>query len=343
MRGLAALPPALQVWLARGSPLSIDGQTLDPGFQLLTTLMQHRALVIPADPLEMRQRSDHDAVVFSDRDAEDDIGPIRDVTIAIDSQQRSLAARHYFPSGSASANTPLLLYFHGGGFVYGNLDTHDAVCRRLCRVARMPVLAVEYRLVPEHRYPDAINDAIAAFRWAHEHARELGSDGRVAVGGDSAGGNLSAVISQQLRDARDAKPIAQLLIYPAVDRRPEQAYPSLELFAEGFFLTRAAIEWFHGLYSADVPRNEPRISPAAHANLSGLPPALVVTAGFDPLRDEGNAYARSLRAAGTPSELICVEGLVHGFLNMTVVNRASLGAAIMIAERWREFVGALPR
>ena len=305
------------------------------------TLMQHRVPVIPVDPLQMRQRSDHDAVVFSDPDQ--DVGPIRDVTIELADQQRSLAARHYLPAAGASADAPLLLYFHGGGFVYGNLDTHDAVCRRLCRVAQMPVLAVAYRLVPEHRYPDAINDALAAFRWAHAHARQLGSDGRVAVGGDSAGGNLSAVISQQLRDAREPMPIAQLLLYPAVDRRPEQHYPSLELFADGFFLTRAAIEWFHALYSADVARTEPRISPAAHPRLTGLPPALVVTAGFDPLRDEGNAYAHALRSAGTPSELICIEGLVHGFLNMTVINRASLRAAIMIAERWREFVCALPR
>jgi len=230
----------------------------------------------------------------------------------------------------------LLVFFHGGGFVLGDLDTHDTTCRLLCRHADVHVLAVEYRLAPEHPFPAAQEDVMAAYAWACAHARELGADAaRVAVGGDSAGGNLSAVLCQLAVKNGLPAPALQLLLYPAVDRTVER--PSVGLFAEGFFLTRTDIEWFHERYvGPSLDRSDPRISPLLCPELSGLPPALVITAGFDPLRDEGEAYAQALQRAGTPVTLRRFDGLIHGFVNMGGVSRACRDAVVEIASMLRK-------
>jgi acetyl esterase len=226
-----------------------------------------------------------------------------------------IVARHYRPAAAEPA--PLLVFYHGGGWTIGDLDTYDALCRLTCRDAGVHVLSIDYRLAPEHPAPAAVEDAYAAFRWAHEYAGDLGAiPGKVAVGGDSAGGNLSAVVSQLARDAGGPLPVLQWLIYPRTDFTAKTR--SLSLFAEGFVLTKVDIDWFEEKYlgGSGIEPTDPRISPLLADTLSGLPPALVVTAGFDPLRDEGNQYAAALREAGAPVDLRTAGSLTHGFANL---------------------------
>jgi acetyl esterase len=246
----------------------------------------------------------------------------------------ALRARHYTPLEPSDA---MLVFFHGGGFVFGDLDTHDVPCRVLCRHTGAHVLAIDYRLAPEEPFPAGVLDARAALAWAHTHARELGVDpARIGVCGDSAGANLSAVVAQLAARDGGPAPVCQILFYPAVDRTSH--YPSLELFADGFYLTRAAIEWFHGQYVGTLPlepHDEARVNPLASKDLSGLAPTLLVTAGFDPLRDEGEAYARALAAGGNEVTVRRFGSLIHGFLNMVGVSPACRDAVIEIAGATR--------
>ena len=226
-----------------------------------------------------------------------------------------IRARHYRPPGGGTA--PLLVFYHGGGWVIGDLDTHDALCRLTCRDGGVHVLSIDYRLAPEHSAPAAVEDAYAAFKWAQEHAGELGAiPGRVAVGGDSAGGNLAAVVSQLARDEGGPAPVLQWLIYPRTDFTAQTR--SMSLFARGFLLTRRDMDWFHAQYlrGSGVDPTDPRVSPLLAESLSGLAPALIAVAGFDPLRDEGEAYAAALRAAGTAVDLRYMGSLTHGFVNL---------------------------
>jgi acetyl esterase len=214
----------------------------------------------------------------------------------------------------------LVVFFHGGGWVLGDLDTHDPLCRLTCRDADVHVLSIDYRLAPEHPAPAAVEDAYAAFLWATEHAADLGAiPDKTAVGGDSAGGNLAAVVSQRARDeggGRKAQPVLQWLIYPRTDFTAKTR--SLSLFADGFLLTKADIDWFNEQYlgGSAVEADDPRVSPLLADSLSGLPPALIATAGFDPLRDEGDSYAAALRAAGTPVDARSMGSLTHGFASL---------------------------
>jgi acetyl esterase len=227
------------------------------------------------------------------------------------------------------------VYLHGGGFVIGDVDTHDEPCRLLCRHAGTHVLSVDYRLAPEHPFPAALDDARAALRWARAHAAALGADAsRVAVGGDSAGANL-ATVAARLAAREGAPPDAQLLVYPPTDG--PTARPSRALFGDGWFLDRADRDAFMAHYTAGagVGEEDPRISPLRAADLGGLPPALVVTAGFDILRDEGEAYAAALAAAGTPVRAYGEDALPHGFIHMTGVAPAAHRAVVRLAFEWR--------
>jgi acetyl esterase len=224
----------------------------------------------------------------------------------------AIPVRHY----RAADGAPLLVFYHGGGFVVGGLDSHDALCRRISHDAGVHVLSVDYRLAPEHKAPAAADDADAAYRWALEHAGELGADpDKVAVGGDSAGGNLAAVVTQSARADGVRLPALQFLIYPVTDFG--SATVSKTLFAEGYFLSRADMDWFHGHYldGADIDGSDPRVAPLLATDLSGLSPALVATGGFDPLRDEGRAYAQALAAAGVPVDWREYGSLIHAFAN----------------------------
>lgn len=319
---LGALPEPLRSRLV-GPPVAIDGQTLEPEVALLLRIGRGLGGIAPGSVRRTRLSQNFAAKISG--------GPTeragaRDVSVP--GAHRPLSARFY-PSSEPKA--PLLVYFHGGGFVFGNLDTHDAPCRILREHGALNVLACTYRLAPEHRFPAAVDDARAAFAWASANAEALGADpARVGVGGDSAGGNLSAVVCQLAAREGGPAPAFQALIYPAMDGR--STWRSSALFSDGFYLTRDAIDWFYEVYAGpDEARSDPRVNPLAAPDLAGLAPALVVTAGFDPLRDEGEAYAERLRAAGVPVAVERFGSLPHGFFCMSGVSPKSRAAAIEIA------------
>ena len=245
-------------------------------------------------------------------------------------------ARIYRPEGTGPF--PTVAFFHGGGWVIGDLDTHDNMCRDICRGAQAVVVAVDYRLAPEHPFPAGIEDAVAAAKWVVAHARELGGNDTVGVAGDSAGGNFSAVVAQQLRDA--GIPLAaQFLIYPAVDHATA-TYPSITQNAKGYFLETETMVWFYQHYVGGFDNAmDVRLAPLQNANLAGLPPAVVVTAEFDPLRDGGEAYANALRSAGGQADYIAGPGMIHGFFDM---GRWSPGAQAIMQQSIGRF-GALLR
>jgi acetyl esterase len=226
--------------------------------------------------------------------------------------------------------TPTLVYLHGGGFVIGDLDTHDQACRRICRDADATVLSVAYRLAPEHPFPAGVEDALAAVRWAADHLDELGA-GILAVGGDSAGANLSAIVAQTVPDLL----AAQVLIYPALD--PIGDYPSRHDNATGYFLDQPTMDWFGAHYLAGVAPDlaDPRLVPMLGA-LAGGSPAVVATAEFDPLRDEGEAYAAKLRDAGVPVDAVRYDGLIHGFIDMGPWSAACADAVTDLNARIRK-------
>jgi acetyl esterase len=253
-----------------------------------------------------------------------------------------IPVRLYRPRGSGAADRlPALVYFHGGGWTIGDLDTHDVVCRELANLARCAVVSVDYRLAPEHRFPAAVEDALAATRWVVREAEALGLDPRrVAVGGDSAGGTLAAVVALVFRDAGAPRLAMQVLIYPATDMAADTA--SHLRFAEGHLLTRDAILWFRSNYLRG-PEDETdwRASPLKARDLSGVAPAYIVTAGFDPLVDEGRAYADRLQAAGVPVTYECFEGMIHGFVTMGGAIAAAHHALLRCAQGLRTaFAGA---
>lgn len=227
-----------------------------------------------------------------------------------------LGFRLYRPNGPERA--PALLFLHGGGGVFGSVETHDSLCRLLAAKARAAVISLDYRRAPEHKFPAAVDDAFAAFRWLAASADALGIDAaRIAVGGDGAGGGLAAAMCHMARDAGGAAPALQFLFYPFVDRL--QKSESRRAFASGYLVTDALIDWLTELYVAPDRRGDPRASPLLAADVAGLPPALVVTAGFDPLRDEGRAYADRLRQGGIAVIDRHYPGMVHGFFNMSAV------------------------
>ncbi|MBW4717913.1 alpha/beta hydrolase [Saccharothrix obliqua] len=221
-----------------------------------------------------------------------------------------IPVRVYTPHGDGPF--PALVWFHGGGWVIGSLEENDSTCRVLCNAVGMVVVSVDYRLAPEHRYPAAAEDAYAALKWVADHGAEIGVDGRIAVGGESAGGNLAAVVSLMARD-HDGPPIAlQLLASPVT--APPGDRPSYVDYGEGHFLSRADMEWFFSQYPRDPSDlDDPYLAPLAASHLGGLPPALVLTAEYDPLRDEGEEYAHRLLDAGVQVTLIRYEGQIHGF------------------------------
>jgi len=236
---------------------------------------------------------------------------------------------------------PALVYFHGGGWVIGDLESHDQLCRALANAIPSIVVAVDYRLAPEHKFPAAAEDAIAATRWIAENAARLGVDaGRLAVAGDSAGGNLAAVVSLDARDRGAPRIVHQVLIYPGTDMR--MGWPSLERHAQQLPLTRAGMQWFVGHYLGnESDKNDWRASPLLARSLENLPPALVITAGFDPLCDEGEAYAEALRKAGVVVAHERFEGQIHGFVSMgRIIADAGRAVALSAAALRASFRGA---
>tara|TARA_B100002052_G_scaffold296575_1_gene325339 strand:+ start:693 stop:1751 length:1059 start_codon:yes stop_codon:yes gene_type:complete len=329
-RALLGLPEGVLRAMA-GKPVEKDGQTLDLQCQMLLKIMKTRGVALGGGQVDAARRMM--------RDQSGTLGP----TVPADIETKSISlprtggpdipARLYRPD-AANQQVPAIVFLHGGGFVVGDLESHDAVCRALAHHACCGVVAIDYRLAPESPAPAASEDAVAAFRSVAAQADELGLDaGRLAVAGDSAGGNLAAIVAQQTK--HDAHPPCyQALFYPVVDFFEDRA--SKDLFAEGFFLEKASMDWFESHYvPADMDKKDPRVSPL-YGELTGLAPALVQTGGFDPLRDEGEAYAEALRAAGVAVTLEREAGLIHGYLNLAggvrEADRALQQAATYIRE-----------
>jgi acetyl esterase len=237
--------------------------------------------------------------------------------LAIPSPAGPIPARIYMPAKPRQTNglAPCLVFYHGGGWVIGDLDSHDVVCRKLANEGELIVISVDYRLAPEHKFPAAVDDAIEAAKWIAANAKQLGIDAsRLMVGGDSAGGNLAAVVAIAARDGNGPAIAGQLLIYPATDfamTHPSHSEPETSLL-----LTHSVIRWFSNHYLGDADINDWRASPARVKTLVGLPPAYVLTAGADPLRDEGDEYARRLKEAGVPVTYRTFPGQFHGFFTM---------------------------
>jgi acetyl esterase len=323
-------------WLQRGafgSPPHRDGQELEPDLHALLRLARlfgEDSVAAGHSPKQAREQNRADA----DAAAGSPLPMARVEPRSIPGPAGEIPARLYLAPSAAPPPPPLLVYFHGGGWTIGDLDTQDGPCRFLAAHSGVAVLSVDYRLAPEHPFPAAVEDALAAFRWAAESAAEIDVDpARIAVGGDSAGGNLAAAVSLLAR-GDNPRPAMQALIYPVTDATG--GGPSRDLFAAGFMLTKADMEWFERHYLPEASmREDPRVSVLRAGDLSGLPPAYVATAGFDPLRDEGEAYAERMRAAGVSVALRRHPGLIHGFANMTAVSRSARAAMLELAGALR--------
>lgn len=326
---LRRLPEA---WIRRlaGPPWVVRGRTLDPQLQLRARAGAGQTPFHRMSAAEAR-RSSGKALALG-------AGPVRPMAEvqhrAIPGPGGPIPVRAYRPAGP-SGRRPLLLYFHQGGLVLGDLDWCEPFCTQLAESARCPVLSVDYRKGPEHRFPAAQEDAVAAFRWARAHAEEMGGDPeRLAVGGDSAGGGLSAHVTHALRRAGEPQPVLQLLVYPWVTAYADNA--SYRDFAEAWPLTPEGMRWFLD-HSANGPADwrDPRLSPLLEDDFAGLAPALVYTAGFDPLCDEGRDYAEKLAKAGVPVSHRCFDPLCHSF--------TSLGAVPCAAEALEEIARDVER
>jgi acetyl esterase len=326
LRALFALPTPVRRLIA-GRPVRLDGQTLDLDAQLLLKMQRLSGIELHGETERLAR-----AAISGGRELVD--GPrIEPVTTKDLVLPNDIPARLYRP-GELPDGSPLLIFFHGGGFVIGDLDTHDQLCRFLARNAGVRVLSVGYRLAPEDPFPAAVEDCLTAFKWAAAEATALGADPKlIALGGDSAGGNLAAVTALQAASG-SPRPVFLLLIYPTVDATTRRR--SRELFGNGYFLTDPGMDWFMERYVPDpATRSDPRVSPLLAEDLSGLPPTYIATAGFDPLRDEGELFARRIAEAGVPVVLRRHEGLFHGFASMTGLGHSFREATLEAASALR--------
>ncbi len=320
---LALRMPISWVNILAGPPVMVDGRILDGRTQWFLRLLASSGQQSLSELGVARARAEFDVfqAMMGGRPAP--VGEIVDRTIP--GPGGRLRIRLYRPAGSVTRLLPTILYFHGGGFVIGSLEGYDLPCRYFCAETGCALVAVDYRLAPEHKFPAAIDDAMAAYAWLASEPAGVGIDpARIVVAGDSAGGTIAAVLAQQLRGTPHP-PCLQWLIYPATDFGGDSR--SHESCATGFLLTRADMEWFFQHY-LNHPEEiaDPRVSPLRAADLSNLPPALVFTAGFDPLRDEGRAYADRMAAAGVKTIHREFDSLIHGFVGMRGAQQAAARA-----------------
>jgi acetyl esterase len=288
---------------------------IDPDLAGLIALLEAGTPMPEQTPEEARASFRRLTVGLRKADALVDVGAVVDAVVP--GAAGDLAARVYRPEGEGPF--PTVVFFHGGGFVIGDLDTHDNLARTLCRRTTSVVVSVAYRLAPEFPFPHAVDDCVAATRWIQAHLEAYGGAARLAVAGDSAGGNLAAVVTQQVPGL-----FAQLLIYPTTDGENGD-HPSREENGSGYFLDVPTMEWFMHHYGPQDPE-DPRLAPLQRRELDDLPPAVVVTAELDPLRDEGEAYAAALEKAGVPVEQHRYDGMIHGFMDMGAYSAAALAA-----------------
>ena len=320
---LALRMPISWVNILAGAPITVDGRTLDGRTQWFLELLA-RSGQPPTHKMSVADaRAEYDAFLPALGGRAAPVGEIVDRTI--DGPAGRLRVRIYRPPGTVVRLLPAILYFHGGGWVVGSLEGYDLACRYICARSGCAVIAVDYRLAPEHKFPAALDDALAAFRWLSAGAISLGVDpARIIVAGDSAGATIATVLARLARH-ETPPPCLQWLFYPATDLAMDSA--SYGSCGEGFMLSRLDMEWVraHYLNSLDEVA-DPRVSPLRADDLAGVAPALIYTAGFDPLRDEGRAYADKLTAAGVKTIHREFESLIHGFLGMRGALQASARA-----------------
>jgi acetyl esterase len=306
---------------------------LDPQAAALLKLLQDNRVPPVYTQTPAQAREAYRARRGYSQPAPPNVGSVSDH--AVEANGARFMVRAYQPCNRSPANLPALVYLHGGGWTIGDLDTHDVLCRSLCDQAGMVVVAVDYRMGPEHRFPAAYLDSLAAFQWVVSQASVLGVDAtRIAIGGDSAGGNLAAAVCIGLR-GQAPSPAFQLLIYPATHMHPTTE--SHRVNGQGYLLTREAIAWFAGHYLSDpTDADDWRASPLLAASHAQLPPALVLTAGYDPLRDEGLQYANALSQAGVPCQYVCFERQIHGFITMGRIITEANTAVSLCAQALRQ-------
>ena len=332
-----SLPSPILRAMSGGEAVEVGGRTLDPQFQLMTYTAKKgpKMTDFPAPVARAAAAAGFKAAG----------GPLEPGVTAEDfdipAPHGALPARSYRPDNQDAA-APVFVYLHMGGGVIGDLDTGHAFCSILAKGARCAVVSVDYRLAPEHQFPAGLDDSLFAYRWTRDNAARFGAPaGIAAVGGDSMGGNFSAIICQDLKLAGEAQPVLQLLLYPATDITSQTQ--SMTTYADAFPLTTETMTWFMGHYvPAGIDHAGVRLSPMKASDLSGLAPAIVVTAGFDPLSDQGEVYAHRLLEAGVPALYRCYEPLVHGFIGFTGLVKAADIAAREIAGLVRQgFEGKL--
>lgn len=333
VRQLAAAPERLLRTAFGDPPRSDRGFELDLPTHALLRLMAltRRGQLHELDPVRARAIARRDGMLVDVPPAS--LAEQRD--IEIDGDAGPLRARVYRPK--VAGPRPIVLWVHGGGFVIGGLETHRSTCSNLAARSGCIVVAVDYRKAPEHKFPAAVDDSLASFRWVRDHAEQLGGRPRqLAIGGDSAGGNLSAVVCQRLRELDEPQPALQVLIYPSTDSH--HSFASHRLFGEDLLLTADMLRWFSDHYlRGPEDRDNPWASPLLATRFDGLAPALIHTAGFDPLRDEGQAYADALQAAGVEVDYRCYERLIHNYLAMGSASAANRAAIDDLGDALRRF------
>jgi len=328
---LLSLPAPILRLMSGGGVVYQGGRTLDPRIQFLAAQARNAPPMQVLSPADARAASAAGIALVA---GQPEPG-VRIEGLTIEGPAGAIPARAYRPAAQ-SPEAPLMIYAHMGGGVIGDLETCHTFCSILAGAAHAPVISIDYRLAPEHRFPAGLEDMLAAVRWGRDNAERYGAPKRrVAIGGDSMGGGFAAAVCQALRKAKEPQPALQLLIYPWVDVACESA--SMTIYGESYPLTRALLDWFvaHYMGAADHP-SDPRLSPLAEPDLAGLAPAIVVTAGFDPLVDQGEAYARKLKAAGVPVAYRCYDSLSHGFTAFTGAVPAADVACREIAGLVRE-------
>ena len=331
LRAILSLPRSVLRGLVGGGVVYVGGRTLDPRLQFITAQAKRLPPLSAATPAEARVGAAQGLAPLAGTIERG----VRIEYLTVPGAAGPLAARVYRPADQDPA-APLMVYGHMGGGVVGDLDTCEVFCSILAKVARCAVLSADYRLAPEHRFPAGLEDMLSAYRWGRDNAARFGAPaGRAAIGGDSMGGNFAAVIAQEMKRAGEAQPDLQLLIYPAVEVASET--PSMTTYGETYPLSRDTMAWFMGHYlgPGDAP-DDPRLSPGRTDDLTGLAPAVIATAGFDPLLDQGEIYARRLRAAGVPVAYRCYDSLSHAFTAFTGVVPAADQACREIAGLVRE-------
>ena len=328
---ILSLPSPVLRAMSGGGVVYKGGRTLDPRFQFFA----HAAKKLPP----MSSLSPAEAVAGSAKGLAAVQGPlepgVRTESLSVEGPNGPIPCRAYRPE-SQDADAPLIVYAHMGGGVIGDLETCHAFCGILARIVRTAVISVDYRLAPEHRFPAGLEDVLAAYRWARDNTSRFGAPPvPPAIGGDSMGGNFAAIVAQEMKRTGEPQPAAQILIYPAVDVASET--PSMTTYADAYPLTKATMDWFMGHYMGpDADPADPRLSPDKTQDLSGLAPAVIATAGYDPLVDQGEAYAKRLQAAGAPVRYRCYDSLAHGFTAFTGAIPATDAACREIASLVRE-------